>query len=111
MKTKNKEAYGTLTFHYSTIMLPLASAHKLQELLTEAVQVDDVWRNAGGKAASCMKMYDVPDVEVAREFPEHDATGVADKVLSAWKEALRNTESGEVMPLKDFVATYGEGDK
>lgn len=107
MKIK-KEALASIALNYNTIVLPLATAHKIQELLTEAVRLEDVWISGKGKITQYVKEYEVPSVNVVMEAPVHDATGLNRDVVEAWIEALSKAEGDALISLKDFARTYGE---
>ena len=102
MKSK-KDFYGTLSFSYVTLTMPLEVAHKIQALLAEhAVKVDSTYCSSN-PPIHAIRPWDVDAVGVIK-IPQYDCTEMSSKDYNEWVTAIREREEGApIMDPKDFA--------
>ena len=107
MKSK-KDLYGTLSFSYVTLAMPLEVAHKVQALLAEhAVKVDPTYCSNGNPIVHAIRPWDVDPVSVIK-VPQYDCTEMSGKDYAEWAAAIREREEGApIMDPKDFALLRG----
>ena len=106
----NKKPLGKISFGYSDLVMPLEIAHKIQALLAEhAHKIETQYpNNSRAGAVNALKDYEVGSVEVVKRI-DFDARGVSSEDFSAWANAIRDREEGDVvMSPQDFAKLRGE---
>ncbi len=103
MKSK-KEVYGSMTFSYTTLAMPLDVAHKVQALLAEhAVRVDSIYCGQGNPSVYCIRSWAMGPVEIANA-PDYDCEGMTEPDYMVWSDAVRNRlEGAPIMDPKEFA--------
>ena len=103
MKSK-KEVYGSMTFSYYTLAMPLDVAHKVQALLAEhAVKVESIYCGQRNPPVHCVRHWEMGPVEVSKT-PDFDCESMNEVDFKAWSDAVRERpEGGPIMDPKDFA--------
>ena len=104
---KNK-IMGKISFGYSDLIMPLEIAHKIQAMLAEhAVRFETNYGANRVAPVSVIREYEVGSVEVLKNV-DFDARGVSSEDYSAWANAIRDREEGDVvMSPQDFAKIKG----
>lgn len=98
----SSKLYGSITFNYDTVVLPLEDAHKIQVLLAQAQKIDTIWRSGRGNI-DVVRDYTPPAVSIQTVFPVQDARGIPSKVFDQWKDSVTDSSAGEeYMGIKEF---------
>ena len=108
MKSK-KDLYGTLSFSYVTLAMPLDVAHKIQALIAEhAVKVEHTYCSNNNPTIHAIRPWDVDAVSVIKA-PQYDCTEMSSKDYNEWVGAVREREEGApIMDPSDFSMLRGE---
>lgn len=87
---KKVETLGLVKLSWNlSLALPLAKAHQLQMLLTEALQYDEHGYPAH-QTFACTQLYEVPAVDVlSNNLPMFDATMLTSNEVKEWRDAVK----------------------
>jgi hypothetical protein len=103
MKSK-KEVYGSMTFSYFTLAMPLDVAHKVQALLAEhAVMVESIYCKHNGPPVYCIRPWGMSAVSVVKA-PDYDCEGMDEEDFREWSGAVRERPEGApIMDPNEFA--------
>ena len=103
MNMKAKDVYGKINF-YSTVLLPLEEAHKVQAILAKYGQsLDQVYRT-DSPTINFLREGTVPSVEVVRDLPVLNAHGLTDKQVRDWTTAVSTSTGDEYLTPQEFIS-------
>lgn len=103
--------HGMMSFSYARVLLPLADAHKIQEILTRAVLIERAYRKGAAPDVAYLMEFDIPGVEVLPESKKHafDCRGMDKDKVRQWASAVREADEGDaVMSPQEFAALVKE---